>query len=170
MVIDITSNNVRFQRTSEAHVLTKSCSGLTEHNQLTTVQRAHLVSEHIEKTSQKTRSVIDDVRGGTLLIDEVYRLSSPGSSRDFGREAHDAIMSAIESEEEKKNSVSTRTSQLHLRTPKSPPETPVSSITSGDVPIFETTPQIIGRTPVSSQRDPERTLPMSPQMKPFPNL
>ena len=47
------------------YLTTKSCSGLTEHNQLTTVQRKHLVGEHVGETSKKTRNVIDDARGGT---------------------------------------------------------------------------------------------------------
>ena len=44
----------------------------------------------------KTLELIDDDREGTLFVDEVYRLVPPGSTRDFGIEAMDTLMSSIE--------------------------------------------------------------------------
>ena len=40
--------------------------------------------------------MLEDAAGGTLLIDEAYRLVPQNSSRDFGREAMDTIMATIE--------------------------------------------------------------------------
>ena len=44
----------------------------------------------------KTLELIDDDREGTLFVDEVYRLVPPDSSRDFGTEALDTLISSLE--------------------------------------------------------------------------
>ena len=69
---------------------------MTDSAQLTTVQREELVGQHIGETSQKTSEVINDARGSTLFVDEVYRLVPPDSTRDFGIEAKNTLMGCIE--------------------------------------------------------------------------
>ena len=71
-------------------------TNLTDSDELITVQREELVGQHIGETSQKTSSVINDARGGTLFVDEVYRLVPPDSTRDFGPQAKNTLMGCIE--------------------------------------------------------------------------
>ena len=71
-------------------------TGLTMTDRLSIVQREQLVGQHIGETSKKTTDVIDAAKGGTLLVDEAYRLVPIETSRDFGPEAIDTIMAVIE--------------------------------------------------------------------------
>jgi len=63
---------------------------------LTVAQREDLVGQHIGETADKTRNVLKGAAGGTLLIDEAYRLVPEGTGRDFDPEAMDTIMATIE--------------------------------------------------------------------------
>eukprot|EP00761_Pharyngomonas_kirbyi_P010279 gb/GECH01010299.1/.p1 GENE.gb/GECH01010299.1/~~gb/GECH01010299.1/.p1 ORF type:complete len:633 (+),score=91.65 gb/GECH01010299.1/:1-1899(+) len=57
--------------------------------------RNDLVGEYVGHTASKTKKVIDQARGGVLFVDEAYQLMPPDSSRDFGREALETIMSEM---------------------------------------------------------------------------
>ena len=62
---------------------------------LTVVQREGLVADVIGGSAVKTEKVVKKAAGGTLLLDEAYRLTRD-SKKDFGHEAMETIMSAIE--------------------------------------------------------------------------
>lgn len=64
------------------------------------VKREDLVAGFVGQTALKTKEQIDKAKGGILFIDEAYALSreaGPGSdSKDFGREAIDTLVAAME--------------------------------------------------------------------------
>jgi stage V sporulation protein K len=58
-------------------------------------ERADLVGEYIGHTAQKTKKLIKKSLGGILFIDEAYALAR-GGEKDFGKEAIDTIVKAME--------------------------------------------------------------------------
>lgn len=63
------------------------------------VKREDLVAGFIGQTALKTKEQIDKAKGGILFIDEAYALSREGNvsdSKDFGREAIDTLVAAME--------------------------------------------------------------------------
>ena len=58
--------------------------------------RAGLVAGYVGQTAIKTSEVIDSAKGGILFIDEAYSLSNSESSNDYGQEAIDTILKAME--------------------------------------------------------------------------
>lgn len=69
--------------------------GVLPKGHLTEVERADLVGEYIGHTAQKTREQIRRALGGILFIDEAYSLAR-GGEKDFGKEAIDAMVKAME--------------------------------------------------------------------------
>ena len=69
--------------------------GVLSKGQLVEVDRSGLVAGYVGQTALKTQEVIKSALGGVLFIDEAYSLSS-GGDNDFGREAIETILKAME--------------------------------------------------------------------------
>lgn len=69
--------------------------GVLSRGQLVEVDRSGLVAGYVGQTALKTQDVIKSALGGVLFIDEAYSLSS-GGDNDFGREAIETILKAME--------------------------------------------------------------------------
>ena len=69
--------------------------GVLEKGQLIEVDRSGLVAGYVGQTALKTQEVIKSALGGVLFIDEAYSLAS-GGENDFGREAIETILKAME--------------------------------------------------------------------------
>ncbi len=69
--------------------------GVLEKGHLIEVERADLVGEYIGHTAQKVREQVKEALGGILFIDEAYSLAR-GGEKDFGKEAIDALVKAME--------------------------------------------------------------------------
>ncbi len=84
-------------KTTVARILGKAFTsmGLLSKGHLIEVERADLVGEYIGHTALKTRELIRKSRGGILFIDEAYSLAR-GGEKDFGKEAIDALVKAME--------------------------------------------------------------------------
>ena len=69
--------------------------GLLSRGHTVETNRAKLMGEFIGQTEQKTNAAITDARGGVLFIDEAYTLVHEDDSRDFGKEAVNALLTVL---------------------------------------------------------------------------
>ncbi len=69
--------------------------GVLKKGQLVEVDRSGLVAGYVGQTALKTQEAIKKALGGVLFIDEAYSLSS-GGENDFGREAIETVLKAME--------------------------------------------------------------------------
>lgn len=69
--------------------------GVLSRGHIVEIERADLVGEYIGHTAHRTREQIKRALGGVLFIDEAYSLAR-GGEKDFGKEAIDAIVKAME--------------------------------------------------------------------------
>jgi len=69
--------------------------GILSKGQLVEVDRSGLVAGYVGQTALKTAKVLEKAMGGVLFIDEAYALNGD-SENDFGQEAIDTILKAME--------------------------------------------------------------------------
>ena len=84
-------------KTTVARILAQSLKdlGVLSKGHLIEVERADLVGEYIGHTAQKTREQMRQASGGILFVDEAYALAR-GGDKDFGKEAIDTMVKAME--------------------------------------------------------------------------
>ncbi|MCW3490713.1 AAA family ATPase [Dethiobacter alkaliphilus] len=84
-------------KTTVARILGKMLAELQvlPKGHLVEVERADLVGEFIGQTAQRTREQLKKAMGGILFIDEAYSLAR-GGNKDFGKEAIDTLVKAME--------------------------------------------------------------------------
>lgn len=70
--------------------------GALSEGQLIEVDRSGLVVGYVGQTATKTQKVIDSALGGILFIDEAYSLNVGKGENDFGQEAVDTLLKAME--------------------------------------------------------------------------
>jgi SpoVK/Ycf46/Vps4 family AAA+-type ATPase len=70
--------------------------GVVSKGHLIETDRVGLVGQYIGETALKTAAVIQQALGGVLFIDEAYSLTPKDSGRDFGREAVETLLKAME--------------------------------------------------------------------------
>ncbi len=92
------SGNPGTGKTTVARLMSKIYRklGVLSKGHLTEVDRSGLVSGYVGQTAIKTKKVIDSAIGGVLFIDEAYALTASTGSNDFGIEAVNTLLKAME--------------------------------------------------------------------------
>lgn len=74
--------------------------GILSKGHLVEVDRSGLVAGYVGQTAIKTSKVLEQAAGGVLFIDEAYTLTFGTAENDFGQEAVDTILKAMEDNRE----------------------------------------------------------------------
>jgi probable Rubsico expression protein CbbX len=75
--------------------------GYVARNHVVSVTRDDLVGQYVGHTAPKTKEVLKRAYGGVLFIDEAYYLYRPENERDYGVEAIEILLQAMENERER---------------------------------------------------------------------
>ena len=70
--------------------------GVLSKGQLVEVDRSGLVAGFVGQTAIKTQEAVERAKGGVLFIDEAYSLTHQTSPGDFGQEAVNTVLKAME--------------------------------------------------------------------------
>ena len=91
------SGNPGTGKTTVARIMSRIYHSLDilSKGQLVEVDRSGLVAGYVGQTALKTQKVVEKAMGGVLFIDEAYALNGK-SENDFGQEAIDTILKAME--------------------------------------------------------------------------
>lgn len=74
--------------------------GYVRKNTVVAVTRDDLVGQYVGHTAPKTKEALRRAAGGVLFIDEAYHLYRPENDRDYGQEAIEILLQAMEAQRE----------------------------------------------------------------------
>ncbi len=85
-------------KTTVARIVSKIYHGLgvLPTNKYVEVDRGGLVCGYVGQTATRTQEVVEEAMGGVLFIDEAYSLTVNKGENDFGQEAVDTLLKAME--------------------------------------------------------------------------
>jgi probable Rubsico expression protein CbbX len=72
--------------------------GYVRRGHLVVATRDDLVGQYVGHTAPKTREMLKKAMGGVLFIDEAYYLYRPENERDYGQEAIEMLLQAMENQ------------------------------------------------------------------------
>src|SRR5208337_580875 len=74
--------------------------GYLRRGHLVVATRDDLVGQYVGHTAPKTKEILKKAMGGVLFIDEAYYLYRPENERDYGQEAIEMLLQAMENQRE----------------------------------------------------------------------